>query len=92
VKKNGRTISHRSGPRVIKPLTSQEQKRRQAIREGFDRLTEVVPGLGKNQGRSEAIVLDKTIDYLRELLDERRMLIEQVKLHGGKVPEELERL
>jgi heteromeric Ino2p/Ino4p transcription factor len=55
-------------------------------------LTEVVPGLGKNQGRSEAIVLDKTIEYLRELLEERRMLIEQVKLHGGKVPEELERL
>jgi heteromeric Ino2p/Ino4p transcription factor len=79
-------------PPYEKPLTEQEQKRRQAIREGFDRLTEVVPGLGKNQGRSEAIVLDKTIEYLRELLDERRMLIEQVKLHGGKVPEELERL
>lgn len=37
-----------------------EQKRRQAIREGFDRLTEVVPGLTKSQGRSETIVLQKS--------------------------------
>jgi heteromeric Ino2p/Ino4p transcription factor len=54
-------------------------------------LTEVVPGLGKNQGRSEAIVLDKTIDHLRNLIDERRMLIEQAKSRGLEVPEELER-
>jgi hypothetical protein len=55
-------------------------------------LTEVVPGLGKNQGRSEAIVLDRTIEYLRELIEERKMLIQEVKNHGGKVPDELERL
>lgn len=35
-----------------------EQKRRLAIREGFDRLTEIVPGL-EGQGRSESIVLKK---------------------------------
>lgn len=35
-----------------------EQKRRMAIREGFDRLTEIVPGL-EGQGRSENIVLKK---------------------------------
>lgn len=35
-----------------------EQKRRMAIREGFDRLTEIVPGL-EGQGRSESIVLKK---------------------------------
>lgn len=52
----------------------------------------MVPGLGKNQGRSEAIVLEKTITYLKELIDERKMLIEQVRSQGGKVPEELERL
>ena len=51
----------------------------------------MVPGLAKNQGRSEAIVLDKTIDHLRDLIEERRVLIEQVKSQGGKVPEELER-
>jgi hypothetical protein len=52
----------------------------------------VVPGLGKNQGRSEAIVLDRTIEYLKELIDERKMLIQEVESRGGKVPEELERL
>ena len=51
----------------------------------------MVPGLAKNQGRSEAIVLDKTIEHLRDLIEERRVLIEQVKSQGGKVPEELER-
>jgi hypothetical protein len=33
-----------------------------AIREGFDRLTELVPGL-EGQGRSESIVLQKTVDF-----------------------------
>lgn len=37
-----------------------EQKRRMAIREGFDRLTEIVPGL-EGQGRSESIVLKKCL-------------------------------
>jgi hypothetical protein len=36
-------------------------------------------------------VLDKTIEHLKDLIDERRMLIEQIKSQGGKVPEELER-
>jgi len=35
-----------------------EQKRRMAIRWGFDKLTEIVPGL-EGQGRSESIVLKK---------------------------------
>jgi heteromeric Ino2p/Ino4p transcription factor len=36
-----------------------EQKRRMAIREGFDRLTEIVPGL-EGMGRSESVVLQKS--------------------------------
>jgi hypothetical protein len=40
-----------------------EQKRRMAIREGFDRLTEMVPGL-EGQGRSESIVLKKSESQL----------------------------
>ena len=55
-------------------------------------MTEVVPALGKNQGRSEAIVLEKTIEHLRSLIDERRKLIEEVKSRGDVVPEELEQL
>lgn len=61
-----------------------EQKRRQAIRDGFDRLTEMVPGL-EGQGRSEGLVLKRTVDYLRQVLEERRQLIRQVEERGGKV-------
>ncbi|KAF8477356.1 hypothetical protein BDZ91DRAFT_638645, partial [Kalaharituber pfeilii] len=35
-----------------------EQKRRNAIREGFDRLTELIPGC-EGQGRSEGMVLNR---------------------------------
>lgn len=61
-----------------------EQKRRQAIREGFDRLTELVPGL-EGQGRSESIVLNKTVAYMRQQLEERAQLVAQIERMGGKV-------
>ncbi|KAK9380718.1 uncharacterized protein V2V93DRAFT_369410 [Kockiozyma suomiensis] len=63
-----------------------EQKRRQAIREGFDRLTEVVPGLTKSQGRSETIVLQKTLAYLKSELAENQRLVEQISSLGCEVP------
>jgi heteromeric Ino2p/Ino4p transcription factor len=61
-----------------------EQKRRAAIREGFDRLTELVPGL-EGQGRSESVVLKKTVDFLRSQLDERRELVAEIERVGGHV-------
>lgn len=67
-----------------------EQKRRQAIREGFDRLTELVPGL-EGQGRSESVVLKKTVDYMREQLEERRRLVARIENLGGQVEEGMKR-
>lgn len=67
-----------------------EQKRRQAIREGFDRLTELVPGL-EGQGRSEGLVLKKTVDYMREKIEERRVIVAGIEAKGGEVDEELKR-
>lgn len=67
-----------------------EQKRRQAIREGFDRLTELVPGL-EGQGRSESVVLKKTVDYMRAQLAERKRLVERVEGLGGQVEEGMRR-
>ncbi|KAE8149419.1 inosine triphosphate pyrophosphatase-like protein [Aspergillus avenaceus] len=55
-----------------------EQKRRAAIREGFDRLTELVPGL-EGQGRSESIVLKKTVDFIQMKLQERNELISEIE-------------
>jgi heteromeric Ino2p/Ino4p transcription factor len=67
-----------------------EQKRRQAIREGFDRLTELVPGL-EGQGRSESVVLKKTVDFMRAQLAERRRLVGQIEETGGQVEEGMRR-
>ncbi|KAI7338549.1 hypothetical protein KC315_g1707 [Hortaea werneckii] len=41
-----------------------EQKRREAIRKGFDRLSQLVPGMG-GQGRSEAMVLSATVEFMK---------------------------
>lgn len=67
-----------------------EQKRRAAIREGFDRLTELVPGL-EGQGRSESIVLKKTVDFMHLQLQERRELIAEIESRGGRIDEALRR-
>ncbi|KAF2402011.1 hypothetical protein EJ06DRAFT_474421 [Trichodelitschia bisporula] len=58
-----------------------EQKRRQAIRDGFDRLANIVPGM-EGQGRSENIVLQATIDFMREQIAEHQELVTQAKTAG----------
>ncbi|CAH0056530.1 unnamed protein product [Clonostachys solani] len=67
-----------------------EQKRRQAIREGFDRLTELVPGL-EGQGRSEGLVLKRTVDFMRDKIEERREMVDRIEQAGGEVDEKLKR-
>ena len=51
-----------------------EQKRRRAIREGFERLTDIVPGLDSSHGRREAVVLKASVQYLEQLLHENAEL------------------
>jgi heteromeric Ino2p/Ino4p transcription factor len=58
-----------------------EQKRREAIREGFDRLASIVPGM-EGQGRSEAVVLDATVKYLREQIVARNQIIADAQARG----------
>ncbi|RAR00474.1 helix-loop-helix dna-binding domain-containing protein [Stemphylium lycopersici] len=58
-----------------------EQKRREAIREGFDRLASIVPGL-EGQGRSEAVVLGGAIKLMREKIVERQHIIADAKAKG----------
>lgn len=88
--------SPRAGSPADKPrLTEQEkkanhiaseQKRRQAIREGFDRLASLVPGM-EGQGRSEAVVLQATIEHLRAMVEERKELLSRAKATGLSVAE-----
>ncbi|PKS12829.1 hypothetical protein jhhlp_001041 [Lomentospora prolificans] len=68
-----------------------EQKRRHAIRGGFDRLTELVPGI-EGQGRSEGLVLQRTVEFLREQLAENQRMVEEIESRGGEVPERLKLL
>ncbi|CAK7212046.1 hypothetical protein SBRCBS47491_001332 [Sporothrix bragantina] len=63
-----------------------EQKRRQAIREGFDRMTELVPGL-EGQGRSEGLVLQRTVEFMKKAIEERERLIREIEARGGTVDE-----
>ncbi|KAI1209234.1 uncharacterized protein F4807DRAFT_460926 [Annulohypoxylon truncatum] len=65
-----------------------EQKRREAIRAGFDRLCELVPGL-EGHGRSEGFVLKETVKYMREQLARRRDLVEAAETRGVAVPDHL---
>jgi len=47
-------------------------------------LTELVPGL-EGQGRSESVVLKKTVDYMRLQLAERRRIVQRIEDLGGTV-------
>ncbi|KAK3383871.1 hypothetical protein B0T24DRAFT_673697 [Lasiosphaeria ovina] len=61
-----------------------EQKRRQAIRDGFDRLSVIVPGM-EGMARSEGVVLRHTIDLIHEQLKEREALIRELEAKGETV-------
>lgn len=67
---------------------SSEQKRRVAIRDQFDRLAALVPGL-EGQGRSEGHVLNVSVQFILAQLAERRALIAEVEAKGGVVAPEL---
>lgn len=58
-----------------------EQKRRQAIRDGFDRLANIVPGM-EGQGRSENLVLQATIEHMKAQLIEYHQLVADAKAAG----------
>ncbi|CAG8537705.1 3924_t:CDS:2 [Ambispora gerdemannii] len=69
-----------------------EQKRRQNIRSGFDQLVDIVPTLSQCH-RSEALILQKSVEYIQQLLIQKSELKERVKsLQAtlGDAPEHLE--
>lgn len=58
-----------------------EQKRREAIRAGFDQLASIVPGMA-GQGRSEAVVLQATVEYMRQVVGKKQELVARAKAKG----------
>ncbi|RYP89789.1 hypothetical protein DL770_004083 [Monosporascus sp. CRB-9-2] len=90
---NSQTPGQDGKPRLTEEEKKQnhiasEQKRREAIRAGFDRLCELVPGL-EGQGRSEGLVLKRTVDYMKEQLERRRKLVKDLEARGERVPDNL---
>ncbi|KAI9480309.1 MAG: hypothetical protein EXX96DRAFT_480007, partial [Benjaminiella poitrasii] len=55
-----------------------EQKRRANIRIGFEKLVEIVPTLSTGH-RSEALILQKSVEHLRLLIDSKTALKEKVR-------------
>ena len=66
-----------------------EQKRRQAIRAGFDRLATLVPGM-EGQGRSEAVVLDATVKELKKERARKEKLMQKAIASGRFTAESFE--
>jgi hypothetical protein len=67
-----------------------EKKRRTNIREQYDKLAEMTPGMA-GQGRSEGKVLEEVVKHGQELQKERKQLIQEIEAKGGVVPEELKK-
>lgn len=51
-------------------------------------MASIVPGL-EGQGRSEGHVLNVSVQFILEQIQERRRLVEQIEARGGVVPDEL---
>ena len=58
-----------------------EKKRREAIRAGFEKLAAIIPGV-EGQARSEAVVLQAAVQYLRDQLNNKEGLHAQATAKG----------
>lgn len=58
-----------------------ERQRREAVRNGFNQLSEIVPGMA-DQGKSEVKVLTATVDYIAEQLKRKEELKAQAMRLG----------
>lgn len=65
-----------------------EQKRRQKIRDAYKRIARIVPG-AEGKERSEETLLRLYLAYVKELTEQRQLLIEMVESEGGTVEDEL---
>ena len=61
-----------------------EQKRREKIREQYDKLAELTPGM-IGQGRSEGRVLEEAVKFATSLKVERARLVREIEARGGSV-------
>lgn len=67
-----------------------EQNRRNFLRSQFNRLAELVPD-AKGKARSEALVLERLLEYGHAQLKEGKKMIEEIESQGGAVEQELKK-
>jgi heteromeric Ino2p/Ino4p transcription factor len=67
-----------------------EQKRREKIREQYDKLADLTPGM-EGQGRSEGRVLEEAAKFAQVLKEERDKLIAEIEALGGIVDPSLKK-
>jgi len=86
---NGASKQHLSEEQKKANHIASEKKRRNNIREQYDNLAEMVPGMS-GMGRSEGRVLEETVKYSLTLAQERQAMIRQIREAGGYVDPALE--
>ncbi|CAO3638308.1 unnamed protein product [Mucor fragilis] len=67
-----------------------EQKRRANIRIGFDQLVDMVPALDSCH-RSEALILQKSVEYIKDLVQDKNNLrdrVRELQTVLGEIPDE----
>ncbi|SCU91449.1 LAFA_0F03818g1_1 [Lachancea sp. 'fantastica'] len=67
---------------------SSEQRRRQAMRETYDTLVEMVPDLSPEQRRSEMQIFARSYNYVVWLYERNRILREQLQKATGSQPDD----
>ena len=60
-----------------------EQRRRKLIKDGFEQLVEMIPGLNDVNGTSKSTVLFKTAEYIKELEQRVEMLTRELNMKNG---------
>ncbi|KAJ3231208.1 hypothetical protein HDU81_003942 [Chytriomyces hyalinus] len=66
-----------------------EQRRRQHIKDGFRKLSEQLHWNdegGATAQRSEVAILQRSIDYIKELIAEQNELEERLRVEGKSIP------
>lgn len=66
-----------------------EKKRRETIRQAFDRIVDLVPNLTPAESRTEVAVLTKSANFIDQLRYENEKLIEVLQLQNIEIPQEV---
>ncbi|ODV95669.1 hypothetical protein PACTADRAFT_50361 [Pachysolen tannophilus NRRL Y-2460] len=59
-----------------------EQRRREQLRSTYDKLVELIPSLSFEESRSELAILNKSVNYIKQLRKEHDELLQKSKEKG----------